>query len=79
MKEERVLGKQATPALSDAARLHAAAVTHDALHDHSLPAPQLNYDDFLRDHLGECPGPILEHESGEAIASSTERPEYWLM
>ena len=28
---------------------------------------QLNYDDFLRDHLGTSPGPIYEHESGELI------------
>lgn len=30
---------------------------------------QLNYDDFLRDHLGEAPGPILEFETGEQVGT----------
>ena len=30
---------------------------------------QLNYDDFLRDHLGERPGTIVEHESGVEIGT----------
>ena len=30
---------------------------------------QLNYDDFLRDHLGESPGPVLDHESGAEIGT----------
>lgn len=28
---------------------------------------QLDYDGFLRDHLGEAPGAVLEHETGEEI------------
>jgi len=30
---------------------------------------QLNYDDFLRDHLGESPGPIIEFETGGRIGT----------
>jgi tRNA (5-methylaminomethyl-2-thiouridylate)-methyltransferase len=30
---------------------------------------QLNYDEFLRDHLGERAGPIIEHETGEPIGT----------
>lgn len=30
---------------------------------------QVNYDGFLRDHLGESPGPILEHETGDEIGT----------
>ena len=30
---------------------------------------QLNYDDFLRQHLGERPGEVLEYETGECIGT----------
>ena len=30
---------------------------------------QLNYDDFLRDHLGEAPGHIIEFETGEIVGT----------
>ena len=30
---------------------------------------QLNYDDFIRDHLGESHGPVVEFETGEEIGT----------